>query len=102
MAKDQEEINLPGENANERKTSLDLLPKYFRTTSNKKFLSATLDPLIQDGQIEKINGYLGRKTSKAFRTSDNYIPDISDERQNYQLVIGYVQNHKQKNQRSFK
>ena len=85
MAKDQEEINLPGENNEQRKTSLDLLPKYFRSNTNKKFLSATLDPLIQDGVIEKINGYLGRKTSKAFSTDDNYIPDISDDRQNYQL-----------------
>lgn len=90
MAKDQEEINLPGESNEQRKTSLDLLPKYFRSNTNKKFLSATLDPLIQDGVIEKINGYLGRKTSKAFSTSDNYIPDISADRQNYQLEPALV------------
>ena len=90
MAKDQEEINLPGENSDNRKTSLDLLPKYFRTNTNKKFLSATLDPLIQDGVIEKINGYLGRKTTKSFSTSDNYIPDISADRQHYQLEPALV------------
>ena len=90
MAKDQEEINLPGENSTDRKTSLDLLPKYFRTTTNKKFLSATLDPLIQDGQIDKINGYLGRKTAKSFKTTDNYLEDISDDRQNYQLEPALV------------
>jgi len=90
MANDQEETNLPGEVRSERKTSLDLLPKYFRTSTNKKFLAATLDPLIQDGQIEKLNGYLGRKTAKSFSTSDNYIPDVSDDRQNYQLEPALV------------
>lgn len=90
MANDQEEINLPGDNNNDRKTSLDLLPKYFRTDANKKFLSATLDPLIQDGVIDKVNGYLGRKTAKAFLPSDNYISDITDDRQNYQLEPALV------------
>jgi hypothetical protein len=90
MAKDQEEINLPGTNPSNRKTSVDLLPKYFRTDANKKFLAATLDPLIQDGVIDKLNGYLGRKTSKAFSVTDNYIPDITDDRENYQLEPALV------------
>ena len=90
MAKDQEEINLPGDNNDRRKTSLDLLPKYFRTDANKKFLSATLDPLIQDGVIDKLNGYIGRKTSKAFSVTDNYIPDITDDRENYQFEPALV------------
>jgi len=81
---DQEEINLPG-GGESKKTSADLLPKYFRTNTNKKFLSATLDPLIQDGVIEKLNGFVGRKTSKAHTATDSYIPDVTKERQDYQL-----------------
>jgi len=90
MANEQQETNLPGETRDERKTSLDLLPKYFRSNTNKKFLAATLDPLIQDGQIEKLNGYLGRKTAKSFKTTDNYLQDVTDDRQNYQLEPALV------------
>lgn len=68
----------------ERKSS-DLLPKYFRTQFNKKFLASTLDQIFQPGTAEKVSGYLGRRTAKAHKVDDNYIPDISADRENYQL-----------------
>jgi hypothetical protein len=86
---DQEEINLPGAGEG-NKSSADLLPKYFRTNTNKKFLSATLDPLIKDGSIEKLNGYIGRTTSKAYAAGDSYVPDVTAQRQNYQLEPSVV------------
>ena len=82
---DQSESPLPGGNDNIRRKSEDHLPRYFRTPHNKKFLSSTLDQLIQPGVAEKLNGYLGRKVSKAFTAEDNYIGGVTADRENYQF-----------------
>ena len=57
------------------KVNLSFL-RFFRTPSNKKFLNSTLDQLIQPGVVEKLNGYIGRETAKAFTATDNYIGDV--------------------------
>ena len=86
MAKnDQNESALPVPGQNNKITSSDFLPKFFRTQANKKFLQGTLDQLIQPGVAEKINGYYGRTTAKAYKVTDNYIDDVSANRTNYQL-----------------
>ena len=41
--------------------------------------------MLQPGVAEKINAYYGRKVSKAFTQSDNYVGDFTTERENYQL-----------------
>ena len=83
MAQDESPIPVEGDTS-KRKTA-NLLPKYFRTTANKKFLSSTIDQLMQPGVIEKVDGFVGRKDSKAFKASDNYLSDVSLDRENYQL-----------------
>ena len=75
---------------NKQRKSSDLLPKYFRTVANEKFLSATLDQLISPGVVEKLDGYIGRRNSKAFKNTDNYISDVSQSRQDYQLEPALV------------
>ena len=80
----QDESPIPTGN-NAKRKSADLLPRYFRTTANKKFLSSTLDQMMQPGVIEKVDGFIGRKDAKAFKASDNYISDVSTSRENYQL-----------------
>ncbi|MGY8866414.1 MAG: hypothetical protein ACKVJK_12410, partial [Methylophagaceae bacterium] len=86
MAKnDQNESALPVPGQNNKITASDFLPKFFRTQANKKFLQGTLDQLIQPGVAEKINGYYGRTTAKAYKVTDNYIDDVSANRTNYQL-----------------
>ena len=82
---DQSESPLPGGNDSIRRKSEDHLPRYFRTPHNKKFLSSTLDQLIQPGVAEKLNGYLGRKVSKAFTAKDDYIGAVTTDRENYQF-----------------
>ena len=77
-------------NQNKKVASADFLPKFFRTNANNKFLQATLDQLIQPGEAEKIQGYFGRKTAKAYKSSDVYIDDVSDQRNNYQLEPALV------------
>lgn len=80
----QTEFPLPGDGPGKRKSEIHL-PKYFRTESNTKFLSSTLDQLLQPGVAEKLNGYFGRKTATAYTPSDTYITDVSKDREDYQF-----------------
>ena len=51
----QEEYPLPAGDQSKtqhRRTSAEHLPKYFSTAHNKKFLSATLDQLLNPGVAE--------------------------------------------------
>ena len=82
---DQKEPALPAGNNDYRRKSENHLPRYFRTNFNSKFLTSTLDQLIQPGVAEKLNGYLGRKTAKSYRPTDNYIGGITESREKYQL-----------------
>jgi hypothetical protein len=70
---------------NKKRTSVDFLPKFFRSEANRKFLQSTLDQMIQPGVADKLNGYIGRDTAKAFTPDDNYLSEISNDRANYQL-----------------
>lgn len=84
FSKDQKEPNLPVNQDNTR-SSVDFLPRYFRTNTNRKILNGTLDQLISVGEIDKINAYIGRKTSKAYVPTNNYLEEISSDRQAYQF-----------------
>ena len=81
---DQKEFPLPSD-GEERRRSANHLPRYFRTQVNNKFLSSTIDQLIQPGTTEKLNGYYGRKAAKGYSSNDFYIGDVSSDRENYQL-----------------
>jgi hypothetical protein len=84
-----QESGLPTPSEN-KKSSVEFLPRFFKTEANKKFLQSTLDQLIQPGVAEKIDGYFGRRTAKAFSPKDNYVPDVSAQRENYQLEPALV------------
>jgi hypothetical protein len=81
----QKENSLPVPGANNNRSASDLIPKFFRTEANRKFLQATMDQMIQPGEAEKLNGYVGRKTAKSYKATDNYINDVSANRESYQL-----------------
>ena len=85
----QNESALPTPDDNKKK-SINFLPKFFRTEANRKFLQGTLDQLISNGVAEKIDGYVGRKYSESFEIGDNYVEDISTQRNNYQLEPSIV------------
>ena len=68
-----------------KRSSINHLPKYFRSRYNRKFLSATFDQMIQPGVAEKVNGYYGRKITDAYKADDNYIGDVSTQREDYQF-----------------
>lgn len=72
-----------------RKSSV-LLPDIFQTGKNSKFLNATVDQLISEPNLKRINGYIGRKFSKNYTVGDSYITEIDSGRQNYQLEPAIV------------
>jgi len=86
---DQNPTNLPAGKNNRRK-SADHLPRYFRTQVNNKFLSSTIDQLIQPGVAEKLNGYFGQKEAKGYTKDDFYIGDVSKSREDYQFEPAVV------------
>lgn len=70
--------------------SIQFLPEVFRTDTNRKFLNATVDQLISEPRLKKINGYIGRKLAPSYRNTDSYLPEPTTERQNYQLESSLV------------
>ena len=82
---DQNEIELPGGNKPVDRTTSDLLPKIFRTGTNKKFLGSTIDQLVSESSTEKVNAYFGQRDSKNHTVGDTYVNDIDPNRENYQF-----------------
>ena len=75
------------------KKSLDFLPQVFRTNTNRRFLNATMDQLIQEPNMGRIYGYIGRQDlSPAYRTGDAYVQELDSYSQYYQLEPGLVIN----------
>lgn len=74
-----------------RKTE-DLLPGVFKTETNKKFMSAVVDPLVQPGLLEKTVGYVGRRYGKTYTGSDIYLDSDNSLRSRYQLEPGVIFN----------
>jgi len=84
--KNQNEYPVPSRDDSKR-TNAALLPRFFRTDANKKFIGSTLDQLTSPGVVEKINGFVGSREAKATTTNDSYVEDVSKHRQDYQLTI---------------
>lgn len=81
---DHQEPFVPQGTATTHQTA-DLLPKYYRSTSNKKFLQSTLDQLTQPGTVKKVSGFIGRQSSKATTSRDTFLKASDKARQDYQL-----------------
>ena len=77
--------------------TVNFLPEIFRTDTNRKFLNATLDQLVSQPDLRKVNGYIGRKFAPTFKSTDNYQPEPTTERTNYQLEPSIVVKDKEKN-----
>ena len=69
----------------ELRRSIAHLPAFYRTDSNTRFLSSTIDPLIQKGSLERLDGYIGKLDAYTRKTTDAYIPAINEDRKAYQL-----------------
>jgi len=70
--------------------TIDFLPEIFKTTPNENFLSATLDQLVQQQDLEKLQGYIGRRFEYGLTPNSYYIPEINKTRTDYQLEPAVV------------
>ena len=78
------------------KKSTNLLPTYFQTAKNEKFLSSTLDQFIDKPELERINGFVGNKLVPNYNpVDDTYISESIPIRQVNQLTpAGIFKNEK--------
>jgi hypothetical protein len=86
----QNENPVPDLNGKNKRKNSSLIPRFYRTDSNKKFIQATLDQLMQPGVVKKLNGYIGRQNAKSSSGKDIFISTIDSTRQNYQLEPSLV------------
>ena len=71
-------------------STINFLPPVFQTATNQRFLGATVDQLATDPINVPLNGYIGRTVAPTFKFSDNYVPETSAKRSNYQLESSVV------------
>jgi len=81
------------ENKDNRRNSAELLPMFFRTETNKKFLGSTLDSLISTGNLDRMNGFVGQLDVPNAKTSDTYITEPSKNRKRFNLLPSAVRSH---------
>ena len=84
-----DKINPSGQ---QTQTALDLIPKFYQSRDNTKFIQSTIDQLVQKGTTRKVNGYIGRKNAKSVKGNDVFVNAPYATRQNYQLEPGLVVN----------
>ena len=70
--------------------SVDFLPPIFQTSTNKQFLSATLDQLVQEPEFKKTQGFIGRHVGPGVNPNDYYVVEPTAARSNYQLEPGVI------------
>ena len=70
---------------NELRRTVQHLPAFYRTDSNQRFLSSTLDPLVQKGELERLDGYVGKQDAYTRTITDRYIGATNRDRMAYQL-----------------
>ena len=49
------------------------LPAFYRTDANQRFLASTMDPLVQKGSLERLDGFIGRQDAYTRSVDDRYM-----------------------------
>ena len=61
------------------------LPAFYRTDSNQRFLSSTMDQLVQKGSLQRLDGFIGKQDAYTRKVTDRYLTATSSDRFAYQL-----------------
>ena len=72
--------------------TVDFLPEIFKTDVNREFLGATLDQLVQEPELKRVQGYIGRRFGPGTRYNDSYVLEPTAIRSNYQFEPAVVIN----------
>jgi len=70
--------------------TLNFLPEIFQTSTNRQFLNATLDQLVNGPDLKKIEGYIGSTLGYGINANDYYVTEPNKTRTDYQLDPGVV------------
>ena len=70
--------------------TLNFLPEIFKTSANTQFLRATLDQIVDQPNLKKVEGYIGSKFGYGIDAKSNYVIEPTESRTNYQLDPGVV------------
>ena len=70
--------------------TINFLPEVFRSSTNQRFLGATMDQLLANAVNIPINGYIGRTFAPTYKLGDNYVPEFTTQRSHYQLEPSIV------------
>ena len=70
--------------------TVDFLPEIFQTQTNRQFLGATLDQLVQEPKFKKTQGYVGRRVGPGVNADDRYVVEPTQSREDYQLEPAVV------------
>lgn len=70
--------------------TLNFLPEIFQTPTNRQFLAATLDQLVNPPVKETIQGYIGSRIGYGVNANDYYVPEPTKTRTDYQLDPGVI------------
>jgi hypothetical protein len=65
--------------------TLNFLPEIFQTPTNSQFLNATLDQLVAQPNLKKIQGYVGSKLGYGVNANSYYVTEPNKTRTDYQL-----------------
>ena len=77
--------------ANNPIKTVNLLPEFLRSDKNSKFLSGTLDQMLQPPNLERVDGFIGSKLTPTYDSAtDSYIEESLKLRKNYQLEPALV------------
>jgi len=77
--------------------NIGLLPEIFKTDANEKFINATVEQLTNEPDLKRVNGYVGRQFTQLNKDGDNYIEELSDDRNHYQLEPSVIVNDNDNN-----
>mgnify|MGYP003350899117 CR=1 FL=1 len=55
--------------------TLNFLPEIFQTSTNRQFLGATLDQLVQEPNFTQIQGFVGRRVGPGVNPNDEYVKE---------------------------
>ena len=70
--------------------TLNFLPEVFQTSTNSQFLGATLDQIVDQPNVKKIDGYVGSKFGYGINAKNYYVIEPTKVRTDYQLDPGVV------------
>ena len=70
--------------------TVDFLPEIFQTETNRQFLKATLDQLVQEPKFKKTQGFIGRRVGPGVNPNDRYVVEPTEIRTDYQLEPAVV------------